>query len=535
MDPDQTRPSAPLEVSLELHPFLRPFLDDSDLHDALRDEVRARLDELCATLGVPARASVRLAELERHGDEPEPVLRIAIGGTMRIPSDETVTRVEALWRRSQPGPFAGHHQAAARIGALVGADPPSEPARRRALTLVGAICGEIAAERPGLLMGAQQATTYLEGLLPVEGPDGLMDALASVVDLGISIADRSRCGQILHAALAARLAAYECAEELVTGLVGETVELHVAERYLEELSRQDLPALSLALQQLRENVLLDLGLRIPPIELVPSGELPPRCFALKVNELLQTPWVGLRRPAQEAIDYVIVCINADLRRRLRCFVHQALVDRALGDLERRAPGVVAGAKDTASMATLTRVIRSLLAESVPVSDLTRILEAVMDCDVIVVDPIKDVMIDERVPVSRIPNEEHRSELLTAFARTRLKRLLSYLCTEGLSVLRVHVLDRDTEQVFLKELAPPWRSVTQPWKERYRADLLAAMRAATSDASADGAPAAVLTIAEVRPVVRDLLDPEFSQYPVVAYRDLLPGVELRPMGVLSLPR
>ncbi len=300
------------------------------------------------------------------------------------------------------------------------------------------------------------------------------------------------------------------------------------------------------LAALREQLWLDLGVRVPPIA-VRQGALAPGGWTLLVDDV---PAGAGSAPASEAVALVppdelaLVGIDAAPDRdpisgRTVSLVHARDADRAarlgpvrgpldrvlsevlwalarsahqlvgvqevqalLDALEPGAPALVREASRQLPPATLAEVLRRLVEEGVSIRPLRTILEALLEA-----------------------GSERRPAALAEASRRALRRHIGHRCAGG-GPLTALLLDPHAEEAVRSALAGEALAL-DPVVAAALLDALGEQLRALED------PPVVLASPDVRRALRSLLAPRFPRIAVLAYEELPPELPIRPIGRLAL--
>jgi len=298
-----------------------------------------------------------------------------------------------------------------------------------------------------------------------------------------------------------------------------------------------------ALPALREELWADLGVRLPAVS-VRGAPLPPGGWRVLVDEapaasgrapvgravtlappeevaLVGIPWAAEADPvtgerlavvaaehAQRAaalapvlgpLDRVAAGTGAALRRHAHRLVGVQEVQALLDALEREAPALVREVARQIAPPLLAEVLRRLLEEEVSIRPVRTILEAVLEAG----------------------GATRGAAALGEACRRALSRHIAHHCAST-GPLEALLLDpaaeaavRDALEGELAALDPEWAGL-----------LLGGLEAALG---ASPRPAVLLTAAEVRRAVRNLVAPRFPRLAVVSYDELPPELPVRPVG------
>jgi len=472
-------------------------------------------------------------------------------------------------------------------------DGLSDEAGARRVELLCCLCLETVWLRPRVFLTPEAVTAYLASLHAVNvldlasmaqriNPLWLRPILQEVLDLKISIADRPTVSKVL--AENCRRSRVELTEDLVVALRPPQLEIRLPEAYLRELTTASTEKDVFTL--LRDGLFYELGVRLPDFRLVVDEGLHPRTFVLKINHLTVLPWVGIkpeqwlvnavieedgdravklndgtRLPAAAALNpaqwnvcalvdgngknqaeasglttwsqlgYLILSVATDLRNNSALLLDSKHVQQMTEQLAQVFPALVAAVRQKVSLEQLTAMLRALLADQISIRNLRAICEAVLDYDVLVINALKLIVFDDRLPVLREPDKATLGspENLATAVRASLKRYLSHKVSRGLSTLSVILLNPEVEEILILSRSTASGSDAAGLSPRDQERLTAALRAELRHAS----HCALLTTIEARPALRELVYLEFPRVPVLAYQELSPEMSLQPIARVSL--
>jgi flagellar biosynthesis protein FlhA len=188
--------------------------------------------------------------------------------------------------------------------------------------------------------------------------------------------------------------------------------------------------------------------------------------------------------------------------------------RLLDALKEKSPKAVDDVvPEIVKVGDVQRVLQQLLRERVPVRDLETVLEALGDWG----QRTKD------------------TDVLTEYARHALARTICQLYKDDRNVIRVVTLDPKLEDLINAHVERNDRGafLTLPPETQNR--LVAAVRGRLEQVlgSAAGQTMAVLTSPQVRMWVRRLIEPSLPHVPVLAYNEIVRGMEVRSLGLVVL--
>jgi type III secretion protein V len=267
---------------------------------------------------------------------------------------------------------------------------------------------------------------------------------------------------------------------------------------------------------LRERLFADLGVPLPPPRVRAAAGLPPRHA---VVSLFEVPARVVPLPDgltdAECVSLVTSAAAELVRARAADFLGLAETQRLLDELEQFAPATVRNVvPKPVSLTLLTDVLRRLVEERVSVRDLRAILEALATFATTEKDPLN----------------------LTELVRAQLRRALTFRLTRGQNQLGVLLIDPTIEDTVRRAVTRTPAGAFLTLAPAAARDVVASLRRAASEASAQGAPGAApvfLTQPDIRRFVRKLIESELPDAVVVSFAELLPEVALRPLARANL--
>ncbi len=438
-------------------------------------------------------------------------------------------------------------------------------------------------QRPSALLGPEQTAAYAAQIVGSGLPEDSADVqawvgpvLGKVLDLGLSIADVPRLLPILRDGRARGRAPSDLVEDLIAGLMPETMEIHGNLELIKRLSLGG-PEGEKLIPRMRALLFNELGIRYPPLRFVVSEALPDSAFAFKIHAWPTMPRVGLapdellvdntieqldalRIKGRRAINpangsvcsvirstdgaaanaaglatsneafYLVLSLIAELRGRGARFVSSRTVKRDLKSLEAAHPALVARVQEKLGLEQITRVLRNLAAEEVSIRNLSTILEHLLEFDYIRCDSARLIVFDDRMPTKRRPEESWLQDpgTLAEFVRTCLKRYITYKHTWDGSTMAVYRLDSEIDELLARHQA---QGSELPEADRDRV-LAAVARNVSSLPWSAQSPVLVTTI-EVRSALRMLIQTRFPRLPVLCVQELSPNTSVQILAWIKL--
>lgn len=541
--PENTGPT--ISVTVTLGPALARRLADSSPAGAVGQALAACAGELLGALGIPGHPAVSLVDHQRPLPDDRPV-EIRVGERLCLVADEAALQAHSYVSSRPLAPYAPDDVAAW----LEHADD-DVVAEWLALVLRGAL-----ARQPGALLGAAQAAAYIAGLPPSSAenprpaaPDALADVLRQVLDLGISLADRARVRAVLDAAGDSRPALL--AEQLITALRPDVIEIHVEPGYLREITTHSgARFLRELLPFMNDGLFVELGLTFPTFRFIPDDQLKPQAFALTINHLAGQPWVGLPpehilvndtverlrlmniegeaagNPATfspsaivdaghkalleasglttwDHLGYIILVFAAELRRNGARVVSQRLADQHVSQLGKAFPAIERAVKEHIAPELLAGVLRALAGDEVSVRNLRCILERLLEYELF-------VGAGDRV----------------GFVRAGLRDQIGHKLARGTQTLVVYLLDAAIEQALVTPAA-------DGAGDEQRRQIVSAIRAEMAYLPPTAQLPVILTTPGAREPLRLLLAAALPRLRAVSYSDIAPDLNIQPVARISL--
>lgn len=538
--PAEAAPIVPIRLTLGAA-LARRF--EQGLRAAAISAVGAAVADMLATLGIPGRPEVDCLPAEAATAARRP-LEISANGRLCRYSDELMHLLSSYVRGSV---LIRVDEVEAWIA---GAEEPA------LAEWLGLLCRHAVGRHAGVLLGPAQGRAYCAGLAAgvpagAANPTHLTPILAGVLDLGISIAD----GATVSSTIAASAVAGDDAptEALITALRPDHVEIRIERDYLRQLSISDGARGPEMFAFLREGMFDELGLAFPRFHIVPDETLRPGGIDLVINHLPSAPSIGLAPgrilvndtpdrlqllgvPADPALNpasyltsalasdgtkerldnsgvvtwdqlsYLILVCAARLRARGRCLVDRSLVSQMLAQLGEGSPELAQAAELHLSLDQLTALLRGLVAEQISIRNLRRILELMLEHELLVQ---RGAPLAERI----------------SYVRAGLSDLISYTYARGRSMLATYLLDPAAEQLVTTARAPASTQVEQQLIDAIRAEL------AHIPPGASWPP---ITVSEAAYApLRAMLADDLPRLRVLAYTQLSPDLNLLPVARIAL--
>jgi type III secretion protein V len=232
----------------------------------------------------------------------------------------------------------------------------------------------------------------------------------------------------------------------------------------------------------------------------------------------------------DPLGYIVLVLASELRRNAGRLLDCESVEFELGQLYQAFPDLVLVTLEKLWPASLTRILRVLLNEGISIRDLRAILGRLLSYDYLVTDPSKYIVFDDRLALHERLNPAmlDDAELRAQHVRQGLKQYISHKLTRGTNTLVVYLLHPEIESRALDHLAGKRRLTSKEMEQIRRA-----VRSEVQPVLAGANPPSVLTFSSVRLFIRRLLEDEFPRFPVLAYEELSPDLNIQPIARISV--
>lgn len=480
---------------------------------------------------------------------------------------------------------------------------------------------ETLSTRPACLLGPAQARDYAKragiDFTPPDEAGVLATLLKSLLDLGISAANHEVVRQSIAEGQQLHHSTDDIAESIFTQLRSSTIGIHVHPDYLNKclnpiltdddktgtLSavRKFIGSVISSLSQSTENtnsfpvyseridnriqslfrnaeseLFNQLGVQLPEITLVPSSQIPDGFVAIKINDCLSTPILGLQageslahttveelakskvsaRPARMVTgDYSIVndsdlntiaqlgfttsdsaeVIAMILRDEARKWAARLIgvedLEYQLAQLRLYFPALVRSATACFSLEDLTRVMRSLVSEGISIRNARAILEGMLKFDTITVPSQDLISFDERLELQAGRSAESNNwRNVATFVRTTLKDFIAFSSGPYQGSMNVFTVELDVQNR-AERADVSGHQIDDSWLTEVEQEAL--RDSVWNRIAATHARNPILTTTNARVPIQDLLRDEIPDIPVIAYSELAPTVRIFLQGTIGL--
>jgi type III secretory pathway component EscV len=562
-------------VELRLEPALARCIGNARLEEAAARQIH----ELAEDLGIDAPASVTATVVE--GQRP---LSVCVDGTRQVYS---FALMRCVWRAVAPAGLRdqivlARHRGQTTDELLVEYAASSEADAEVLTSFAATLACETLRMRPGVLLTEAAMGNF--GAQPGEQASEFAAILSAVLDRGVALRERSTIGATVAGLRASGRGRHAVVEELFAQLSTHSVEVmahpdllsamgvspHGDEHGVAIEDRDYAGNMAPAGAAIRSR-LAEFGVT-RPIVLAANSSLPVDCIRVRVNDRL-----GLPLPVARAGEVVVQASPVELEdagidaralvdpasgHRLSVFAeddtlaahtagHETLspedyfavavareigviaerllnideVERDLAWLHDTHPSLVDAALAVYSRVTLTRTLRSLLAQQISIRDLWMVLNVLLSYEAVPVPDANLRVMDDRLAVPGAATDPlaATSEDLVAFARLRMcERVIYDNASLGEAVQKQ--LQVFTTDVTLERQVTDHSGGGDEIRDVVRHVLT------RSGAAAD---AIVLTSAAARARLHQIVAPEFPTVRIVATSELPPGTSVQALGVLAL--
>ncbi len=359
-----------------------------------------------------------------------------------------------------------------------------------------------------------------------------------------------------------------------------TIEINPA--YLEGLTSHASPQEREQFTLLRDGIMYELGLRLPSARWQPDPTLPPAVFRFHYQAWRSLPQVGLlpnqvlvnaeiahlgwlassARPAvnpasqlpasiveaayapflQAAgyttwgpLGYLILCLTRHLREQAGILLSLNQVDNSCQRLRDTHPALVEAALSRAPLPLLASALRQLLAGGGSIRNLRLCLQAVVDFATLILPTPDAIVLDDCLALPYRPTADALLDppLLAASMRAALREAISYKLSGGDLSLVVYLFDSELERTLANTSGLPLYAHLAALSPALRRAVVEAVRATLADVVFPYTGLALLTTADLQPVVQALLKPVWPSLPVVGYPDLHPNTRLDVQAYIGL--
>jgi flagellar biosynthesis component FlhA len=443
--------------------------------------------------------------------------------------------------------------------------------------LLALICCEAIRIQPSVLLTGEVIRAYSDRLVhaipevgtAIKDDAWLEEVLKRIVDLGIGISDLPRVGRSIREHEGS--SACETAEAIIGELASETIGLIAPEEIWPELGSGDLNNPEDLVTFVQTGMLEETGIVLPRVVLEHGDQLPARTFAIRLNDLTSLPTALLppdiclvndtsenlqllgesARPAinpatgqpaslaplssRERLEaaglttwsragHVILQLAATVRRHLHTLVSQDRMLAQLDILEELFPAVVRAARAQLSPAELAALLRKLAGNGVPLRDLVPVLERVVDLPIVELNSARYWLLNDPVystigDSARTPRHDPQE----TFVRAGLRNQIAQRFASEPGTLVAYLLDANLEKMASES------NLSESDENRILDAIARELRLLPKTASVP----VILTTANVRGPLQQLVRASHPLLVVLAYQDLPASIAVQPVARISL--
>lgn len=516
---------------------------------SVEEQACHRVGSLAADLGIPGEVHVSVGTRDDAGAT---AVAIAVHGAPVEYARSLEHQVLVLHRRLR-APVAAADGGTVGADGADGAGLPSwreqlEADEGDTVSAVVELTGHAIAASACSLLGPEQVPAWLERAA-MTPRDGIADVLATLLDLGLGVGDHERMARLLSEV--SDDSAADAAEHLIEAMRPSALEVRIEPGYLEEITTTGFDANPDIFPFVRDNLYTDLGLRLPSLRLIPDAGMAPRCFAIRVNDVTTAPVVGvppgmclvnalatqlsaIAPEAQSALNpgtgtesayvpaplrdqlelrgytiwdplgHLALSLAETARTHARGLVDRGVVGLELDRFAQLQPLLAQSALAILPVNRVTRLLRSLLDERVPVRDLRGLLQGLVD----------------KAATSGLPGSD--DELLVVARQVRTALIAEKAMQWG--SIRAFLLE--------PSLSAGIVAAEDGTASRARASLVTALDAQLAALPPGTLPPVLLTTADARLPVRRAIRNGWPRLTVLAHEDLDPMINVQPLARLA---
>ncbi|MDR4505524.1 MAG: flagellar biosynthesis protein FlhA [Candidatus Scalindua sp.] len=306
---------------------------------------------------------------------------------------------------------------------------------------------------------------------------------------------------------------------------------------------------------LRKQLVRELGVIIPPIRLRDNLQLNPNEYNIKIKgqtvakgELMPDSYLALGGDGQKPIEGIITTdpayglpsvwvseskkeealslgytvidptsvLMTHLTEIVKTHSHEIVtredIQKLIDNLKKVSPTLVSElTPNVLSLSVVQEVIRNLLRERASIRDFSTILETLIDF----------------VPITKDP------EVLTEYVRQRLCRTLCGQYQDDESKISTITFEPALEQEIVNSIKETGNKSVLALEPKYAQRIIDAIAETMKKPFASGSNIVFLTSSAIRNHVRKLTENPLPYLPVMSYKEIAPGVQIKALGVVSI--
>ena len=438
---------------------------------------------------------------------------------------------------------------------------------------------EIISECPACLAGPAQVSAYITDAQLNGSPADeqlshaeLTTLLKSLLDLGVAVKNYEVVRQAISVGLQLHRSTADIVESIFTQLRSSRIEIQVHPEYLKKVlklqpvtidekpgafetvrkffgnvistltsqlaAKNSFPVYSehvddsiqVLFRNVESGIFSSIGIQqLPELTWVASTQIPDGFIAIKINDRLSPPVLGLQ--AEEPLDIALLVplvLTGEIKRRAGRLVGVEDIEYQLAQLRLSFPALVRTAIACYSLGDLTRVMRTLVAEGISIRNVRVILEGMLKFDTITV-PFDHIPFDARFerPETK-PTEGSKWRTLGAFVRTTLRHFIGFNFGSSLNSIDVLILDRAVQDRAELAVSTDHR-IDDSWLSEAEQE---ALRDSVWTQFAKGRKP-ILTTPNARAPIHDLIAAEIPNVVVISFSELAPTIKIYEQGNIAL--
>jgi len=563
-------------LHLEIPSLLNRFYDPADrLYNESCVDIANSIAGVMEVLGIPGLPKVTITSLS---DESESSLRITVNGRLCRYPDLLLQFAYSYVIGQHPDPDLTPSQIFTRLGEAAFGEV--EPGREsvRLVEFLSLACMEAVKRQPSLLLGEQQVIAYIAMLNDLSTDSDLkskpvINSLTSfstilnkILNLKISIANIHTVVKVLKQANDESLE--EIVEKLIGALCSDIIEVQFHPKYLRRLTCEHKKNGPEMFTRLREGLFEELGVIYPEFQFVLNKNLKPNCFALKINDLVTLPLIGLSpdqclvndtvprlglmslvasatiNPASglpgavidmqnknaainaglttwDQFEYFILCMASVLRNESASLINRKSVQTQLDQFKVQSPSLIQAIRTYISDERITSILRLLVAEGISIRHLRIILDRLLNL----------IFSKKEKNLHILPEVDHAN--IVSFVRTGLKRQIGFKLSRGTSTVVTYLLDSKVESLILENVLDQSReNITAVFDDAIIDKILNAIKKEIKHLPPTAWTPCILTTQRIRPYLRQIVVAEFPHISICTYSELTQDINIQPVARIS---
>lgn len=253
------------------------------------------------------------------------------------------------------------------------------------------------------------------------------------------------------------------------------------------------------------------NLDILGIPYVEEPQFLPNIRSIWVNENLKKKLDDSKIPYMSTSEILSYHISFVLRKYSGDFVGIQETKFLLEKMEATFPEIVREVQRVLPIQKIAEVFQRMVQEDISIRNLRTLLQALIDWGQKEKDPV----------------------LLTEYARSALKRYISYKFSGGKNVLAVYLLDPNTEETIRKAVRQTSGGNYLALDPQTAKEFVNAVKSEVGDLTKTMEKPVLLTSMDIRRYVRKLIEQEIYELPVLSHQELTEEITIQPLGKISI--